>query len=459
MSDAESTNEIRRAEPTRSITRREVLKVGGSVATAAVAAPFVRRVGSAAQGETLTFWQFYAPGGPVAVQAQWFEETVKGWNDQNQTKFQLEFIPTPEYLNGAKLQTAFASGQGPDIFLLSPGDFLRYYNGGVLQDLTPFLTEEARNDFYPEVMATRTVDGKIYGLPMEVGALAMYYSVKAFEEAGLTPDDVPTTWEELLEVAQRLKTGERFGVLFETSPGYYQNFTWYPFMWMGGGDAVAAGGENSNFNSQGAIQALQFWQDTIKNDLAPRKILGSGGSDLVANLVSGYCAIQNFSSPGVAALRANAPDFEYGVFKLPVPAGGTYTTDLGGWAFVVNSRGKNPEEAAKFCAWAVGSMSEDSIRRGVDWITKAKSMTGPRKSVMERATAEGAYSSGPMQVFAEQVFPGGRAEPRYPPEVYKPISDAIQACQLGGADPAREAERASEQIDAFLAGYSGAPIL
>ncbi len=64
-----------------------------------------------------------------------------------------------------------------------------------------------------------------------------------------------------------------------------------------------------------------------------------------------------------------------------------------------------------------------------------------------------------MQVFRDQIFPGGRAEPRFPPEVYKPISDAIQACQLNGADPAREAERAAQQIDAFLAGYSGAPIL
>ena len=43
-----------------------------------------------------------------------------------------------DYINGTKLPTAFASGQGPDIFLISPGDFLRYYNGGVLLDLTPY---------------------------------------------------------------------------------------------------------------------------------------------------------------------------------------------------------------------------------------------------------------------------------------------------------------------------------
>ena len=46
-----------------------------------------------------------------------------------------------------------------------------------------------------------------------------------------------------------------------------------------------------------------------------------------------------------------------------------------------------------------------------------------------------------------------------PPEVYKIISDAIQATQLGGADPQATATAASQQLDAFLAGYSGAPIL
>jgi multiple sugar transport system substrate-binding protein len=46
-----------------------------------------------------------------------------------------------------------------------------------------------------------------------------------------------------------------------------------------------------------------------------------------------------------------------------------------------------------------------------------------------------------------------------PPPVYKAISDAIQACQLNGQKPEDAATAASEQIDAFLANYKGAPIL
>jgi multiple sugar transport system substrate-binding protein len=99
----------------------------------------------------------------------------------------------------------------------------------------------------------------------------------------------------------------------------------------------------------------------------------------------------------------------------------------------------------------------DSIDRVVDWCTKAKSDMPPRKSSLEAGKA--AYDTGFLKTFAEVIYPGARAEPRMPPPVYKAISDAIQSCQLNGQKPEDAAAAASEQIDAFLAGYKGAPIL
>jgi multiple sugar transport system substrate-binding protein len=361
-------------------------------------------------------------------------------------------------MNGSKLQTAFASGQGPDIFIISPGDFLRYYNGGVLMELSQYMEDAAKKDFFDNVMETREVDGKIYGLPMEVEPMAMYYSHKAFTDAKLSEADVPKTWDQLIEVSKKLTKKNQFGCLFETGPGYYQNFTWYPFLWQGGGDIVTPEGNKSAFNSPAAVQALKFWQDTVKENAAPRNELGFGGGDPVANLASGYCAIQNLGIWGVSLLRENAKGFEYGVFPCPTPPSGQPKSVLGGWSFVANAKGKDPETAAKFCVWALGSMSDDSIGRVVDWCIKAKSDISPRKSALEKATELGGYKDGPMKVFKDDVFPTGRGEPRVPPEVYKAVSDAIQACQLGGADPKEQAAEASQNIDSYLAGYSGAPL-
>jgi maltose-binding protein MalE len=90
-------------------------------------------------------------------------------------KVELRYVPVQEYLGGSKLQTAFAAGQGPDIFLLSHQDFLLYYNGGVLLDLTPYMEDAAKKDFFPSVMGARIVDEKIYGVPFDVEPMAMYY--------------------------------------------------------------------------------------------------------------------------------------------------------------------------------------------------------------------------------------------------------------------------------------------
>ena len=298
----------------RGPSRRQVLAAG--VAGAAITGfPYVSR-GLAAQ--TLKFWQFYAPGGGVPSQDKWFEDVVKAWNASHEVKVELVYVPNSAYMDGTKLPTAFASGAGPDLFIISPGDFLRYYNGGVLLDLTPFMEQSARDDFLPSVIANRMVDGKIYGLPFEVEPMAMYYSVDAFNEVGLTEKDIPKTWEDLLSVAKKLTNQKRFGVLFETNPGYYQNFTWYPFLWEAGGDFQTKDGKSA-FNTPGTVAALKFWQDAINTGVAPRKPLGGGAWDSVPNLGSGYCAMQNTGIWAIAQLREGAPDFKYGVFRLPTP--------------------------------------------------------------------------------------------------------------------------------------------
>ncbi|MBN9307449.1 MAG: sugar ABC transporter substrate-binding protein [Devosia sp. 67-54] len=437
----------------RGLNRRDILKGGAALGAAGLAG--LPLVGSAyAQGKTLNFWNFYAPDSEQPkAQVEWWTKMAADWNAANDTKVELDYLV--DYMQGNKLSTAFASGQGPDLFLISPGDFLRYYNGGALLDLTPFIDPEVQKDFPEAVMGTRKVDGKIYGVPMEVEPMAFYYSVKAFEDAGLNENDVPKTWDELLELGKKLTTSDRYGLLFDTNPGYYQNFTWYPFMWQGGGEFQTADGK-SGFNSPAVIAALKLWKDAIDSGSAPRQI-NAGGFDIVANMGAGYCAMQNCGIWGIAAMEQKAPDVPFGMFKLPIPAGGKYVTVGGGWAFVANAKGKDPETAGKFIAWALASKSPDSVQRIVDWCTVAKSDMPPRQSAIEAGKA--AYGQGGLKFFADEVYPGARGEPRLPPEAYKIISDAIQAAMLGGVEPEKAAADASALLDTFLASYKGAPML
>ena len=170
------------------------------------------------------------------------------------------------------------SGQGPDLFIISPGDFLRYYNGGVLQDLTPFMEQEAIDDFFPDVLASRIVDGKVYGLPMEVEPMAMYYSLAAWDEAGLTDSDIPA---DLGAVARgRAATDDRSAL--RRALRYQSRLL--PELHLVSVHVAGRGRDSGAGQQQQAAcatparsQALKFWQDAVNLGVAPRTVLGGGG--------------------------------------------------------------------------------------------------------------------------------------------------------------------------------------
>src|SRR5699024_6890953 len=139
---------------------------------------------------------------------------------------------------------------------------------------------------------------------------------------------------------------------------------------------------------------------------APGTLRGQGRSACGGNLGAGCCAMQAAGMWGVSALAAGSPDLEYGVFRLPVPDDGEYVTATGGWAFAANARGRDPDAAARFCVWALGSMGEESIGRVASWCLEAQSYLPYRRSAPEHATQRGLFDDGPMRTVRDEIFPG-----------------------------------------------------
>lgn len=60
-------------------------------------------------------------------------------------------------------------------------------------------------NFTPEMLALSNVDGNQIGLPLAVSNMVMYVNMDIFKEAGLTEEDIPTTWEEVMKVCETIK--------------------------------------------------------------------------------------------------------------------------------------------------------------------------------------------------------------------------------------------------------------
>ncbi|NMA78922.1 MAG: sugar ABC transporter substrate-binding protein, partial [Actinomycetales bacterium] len=109
---------------------------------------------------------------------------------------------------------------------------------------------------------------------------------------------------------------------------------------------------------------------------------------------------------------------------------------------------------------ALGSMDEESIAHNAAWNDpEIKGNMPARRSVDAVLEQKDAFSDEHYQIFRDDILPTGRAEPRFPPMVYKAVSDALQAVQLAGADAAEESARAQQTIESYLETYRGGSLI
>lgn len=146
------------------------------------------------------------------------------------------------------LKTDFASGNPPNVFGLWPGsDFNLLVEQGKVADLTELLKANPQwyNQFGKEAWDYVTVDGRIYGLPIEMIYEGLFINKDLFERYRVK---VPTTYEELLEAVHIFKANGIIPIAYNQSPEgsyIYQNIV----MKLGGKEDV-----EHPFDAEGQIK-------------------------------------------------------------------------------------------------------------------------------------------------------------------------------------------------------------
>lgn len=378
----------------------------------------------------LSFWDFHTD-----AEKEFFQQLVNEYNaSQDKVVIETSFFNQGDYTT-TKLPTAFANEEGPDIFMISPGDFMKFAKAGIMADLTPYFPAGAKEDFVPASLDAVTVDNKILALPFELELLGLYYNKEMLKQANV---EVPKTWDELLDAARKLKTDKVAGLVLPPDKGPYFNFIWYPFLWQQGGDVLNKEGTQSTFNTPEVAKALDFWGTFFKEGLSPSK-LQIGPWD-IENLGNKSAAMQVVGTWAINMAETKFKDVPIDVAPLPIPEGGKAATDAGGWKFAVNARGKHVEEAAKFVMWAFA----DDPARALKWCTEVKFAYSPRKSVVEKGKE--IYSKGMRKVFTEQIYETAIPEPRYSAEVMDAVGEAMQSVMFQNVSGAEAAKIADAKI-------------
>ncbi|MCR6670486.1 ABC transporter substrate-binding protein [Devosia ginsengisoli] len=223
------------------------------------------------------------------------------------------------------------------------------------------LTEAAKDvvgDFFPSIIESQTVDGKLVALPSYTGAPALYYRKDLLEKYGKS---VPATWAEMTATAQEIMDGERaagnadmWGFVFQGNA--YEGLTCDALEWVksyGGGQIVEPDGTISinNENAVAAIDLAASWIGTIspEGSLAymeeeSRGVWQLGNSVFHRNWEYAYALGNSGDSP------------IKGLFDVaPLPSGegpdARSAATLGGWNYAVSKYSKNPDAAIELALY------------------------------------------------------------------------------------------------------------
>ncbi|KKP68019.1 MAG: Extracellular solute-binding protein family 1 [Candidatus Moranbacteria bacterium GW2011_GWE1_35_17] len=117
-------------------------------------------------------------------------------------------IPIDSY--ESELIDAMAAGNGPDIFLVNNAWMPRFEDKVAPAPNDIIIEKDFRANFI-DIVANEFIgkNGEIYGAPLSVDSLALYYNKDLFNAAGIT--SAPTTWSELLDDSKKLTRIDEVG--------------------------------------------------------------------------------------------------------------------------------------------------------------------------------------------------------------------------------------------------------
>ena len=388
----------------------------------------------------LSLWDFHG-----AAEGEFFKSLPDLYTQVNpNVKITVQTVPWDDYL-GTKLEAAFAAGAGPDLFFVSPGTIGKYINSGIAYALNAFMAGKIVSDFSPSSIKGVSIGDKIYAIPFEIELVGLYYDADALAAAGVQP---PATWDDLKAAALKLKTDKRAGITIEVSKGAYQTYTWYPFLWQTGADAFTADLKHSALDNPGVAKALQLWKDLINSGAA--NLRPSRSTTDIGILGDGETAMQICGSWAIPTIENQYNTKNIKVVRLPIPDGGKPADVAGGWKFMVNAKGKYPEEAAKFAVWAFGTNVDIPLK----WTTVTKFAYSPRKSVID--AGQSVFTKGLRAVFTQDIYGTEKPEIRMPGEASSILEDMIQNAMFNkDYDGAKAAMDAHQRMEAFLKSYPG----
>lgn len=230
-----------------------------------------------------------------------------------------------------KLQTSIAGGTPPDISSFQGWEWQTYADKDLLAPIDDYIKRDNFSAIYPQdvkgVVDTTARNGKTYLVPMQVATMLMFYARKPFDDAKMAYPTDDWTYEEFMEMAQKLtNTGgdqKMFGL--ESNGSWFRDIGFIRGTGKQEFDSLIDP-KKAQFNQPEIVDIVQkMAQDVVyESKVSPSPADKEGGANAFN---TGNCAMKYegpwwFPRMNSPELRAENKQIEFDVVMMPKMADG-----------------------------------------------------------------------------------------------------------------------------------------
>jgi len=369
--------------------------------------------GGAASTKEILFWTPFS-----GADGAFMQDMVDKYNaSQDAVKVEFVIQPSGEYYK--QLDVALSTeGERPDLMIMHVDQIPTYVSKGQLAPMES-LAEAAgikKEDYVEAPVEYSTIDGKWYGIPLDIHPLVMYYNKDLFEKAGIAAP--PTNMAEFEEAIQKL-TDPGAGVYGYVLPTLWpQQFIFPTLVWQNGGELW--NGTDVAYNSPEAVEMVKWMRSLVDRGISPGNVQQDGENTL---FLQGKNAIQ-FNGPWMKG-QFDEAGINYGIAPMPQLGKAKQAVYAGSHSFVIPATLTDQAELD-----AVGDFLKYVASNSIDWAKSGQALAS--KPMLDSAEFKALPNSAIADSFSYVQFAPNVLNW---PTIAEPIWGELSSALLGEKDP------------------------
>jgi len=355
--------------------------------------------------ESLTVW--HAMGGGLG-------ETLGGLGDQFTAQTGIDI--TMEFQDSyedvlTNFLGALESGEVPDLAQIDSLFAAQVLGTEGVEPVENLLSDDFPvDDFLPNVTDFFTIDGTLSSLPFNNSNAIMYYNRTAFEEAGLDPDDPPSTLAEVRDYSETLVESGVVDVGIT-----WPNHVWFVEHWYSNDGQLMFDAENGHDGVPSTMHAdndtarslYEWWRNMAEDGLFSNPGVEAWG-EATSTFLTQNAAMLLTSTAFVAGARSGAREegFEVDNAFYPTVSDRRVGPVIGGASFFVPAGlpDDRRSEVGEFLEFMASPESQIEWHKGTGYYPI-------RQSAVDRLESEGWFEENPMYRTAMDQLTQAESDP------------------------------------------------